>query len=1517
MRILRKWLIGAGVSLLTLIVLLAVAVYLPPVQSYAVRQVAAIASASTGMDISVERVRLTFPLDLCVEGVSVIDGDTLAHIGRAQVGVALLPLLRGQVVADELRLQMVQFDTGALISSLSIRGRADALRLKNSVVDLRAKTVSVDDLSLATAAVDICLADTLCEDSTAEAAAIPWQIAVQQLALTNTDVSFRMAHDSLCATAALTRVSATQGIIDLHEGRYTVATAALSGALCYDRPFAPKANGFDYNHLSLSDVALSADAIEYSPSLFALHLRAGRFAEAQGLTLTRLNGEVRLDSTTLSIPSLALATPSSSLSVEGSMALNAFDDEGGALALRAEGSLGRSDVLLFLPALPPALTAAYPYQPLTLCADVYGSLQHLTLRTLRAALPTAFDVALSGQAENVLDGSRLTADLAVQLAVQDVSFLTAAFFGSAPPLAIPPGTALTGELTANAGVYSAALQVEQGGGSLTLDGTATYPNISYSAAVAAAAFPLQHFIPSLALSPLTLTATIGGSGTDLFDSATTLQGALTLEECTLADIALAETHAELSLAQGAASVALTTASDPLAGALTAHALLQSDGIKGTLESTVDHLDLRALGVGDEWQEIDSLCCALRFESDLRQTHALRGTVSNASPAASADNALTLDAFTRPDSTALALASGDLSLRLTTSGGYMLLAQVGSALSSELQRQVERKYISQDTLQRLLPTGQLTLRAGRDNFAYGYVKRLGYDFLSLAAAFSSSPTEGINGTATIESLDAEGIQVDTLRLTLTTDDSFNYSLYARNSDKEQYNFLLCADGSLFATGGTLRATLCDATGAVGVDLALKAALVRDGILVSLTDDEAVVGYQTFTASEGNYIFVSDEGRIAANLLLAAADGTGVSIYTNDEDSAAQQDITLAINSLNLAPIVAVIPFCPAIKGVLSAEGHVVQTAAALAVAATVAVDAFEYEGIDMGDLAAEVVYMPLENDAHFLDGALTHNGAEVCTLQGTYTLADAGDYLAAEVRLHHLPLSLANGFIPDMIVGMKGYGDGALTIDGTLAAPQINGTLDLDSAYLVSVPYGIELKIDEKPVEIKDSKVLLNDFKLYSHNDEPLVVNGEVDCSDIANMATSLRMTATNWLVVDAKENKKSEAFGKAYVNLDATATGPLAAMTISGSVEVLGSTNLTYVLRDSPLSTDNAMEGLVQFVDLTEEETIITRPAVEGPYIDLRLTVASQAHVFVALNAIKTNYIDMTGGGEMRMIYSSNDIRLTGRYTIEEGEMKYSLPVIPLKTFTIAEGSYVEFTGELMNPTLSIIATETTKSNAMVNGVSQSVTFNCGVAISQTLENMGLEFIVEAPENTTINSELQAMASDERSKIAVTLLTTGMYLTDNNLSSFSMNSALSAFLQNEINNISNNALRTLDLSIGIDNTTDATGDTHTDYTFKFAKRLWNNRVRLVIGGKVSSNNASVENLFDNVAVEYRLDKNAYTNLRLFYDRSTYDYLEGYVGQYGAGIIWKRQLQSFRELFHRHKDAAPADTLTVAREGSDE
>ena len=119
-------------------------------------------------------------------------------------------------------------------------------------------------------------------------------------------------------------------------------------------------------------------------------------------------------------------------------------------------------------------------------------------------------------------------------------------------------------------------------------------------------------------------------------------------------------------------------------------------------------------------------------------------------------------------------------------------------------------------------------------------------------------------------------------------------------------------------------------------------------------------------------------------------------------------------------------------------------------------------------------------------------------------------------------------------------------------------------------------------------------------------------------------------------------------------------------------------------------------------------------------------------------------------------------------------------------------------------------------------------------------------------------------------------------------------------------MRTVDLSLGLDQSADAYGNTHTDYSFKFAKRFWNNRVNFVIGGKISGGGDSGpeeqdQTFIDNVSLEYRLDQTAMRYVRMFYNKSAYDMLEGRITEYGAGFMWRKKADRFWQLFNFRSD----------------
>ena len=194
---------------------------------------------------------------------------------------------------------------------------------------------------------------------------------------------------------------------------------------------------------------------------------------------------------------------------------------------------------------------------------------------------------------------------------------------------------------------------------------------------------------------------------------------------------------------------------------------------------------------------------------------------------------------------------------------------------------------------------------------------------------------------------------------------------------------------------------------------------------------------------------------------------------------------------------------------------------------------------------------------------------------------------------------------------------------------------------------------------------------------------------------------------------------------------------------------------------------------------------------------------------------------------------------------------------------------------------------------------------------MGIEFLIDAPEDPEVQIELATMGVEAKNKAAITMLATGLYMSAGNKAGFKANNALNSFLESQIQGIAGDALKTIDISVGVEGNTTATGDTQTDYTFQFSKKFWNDRVTFVIGGKVTTgaddNTSSSQSFIDNISLEYRLNRFGTRYIQVFYDNDTHDPFEGSYSSAGAGYIWRSKTEHFGDLllFKRKKKVVQA------------
>lgn len=1507
-----KWLGITVATPIALFLLLAILLYIPPVQNFAVHQVANYLSGNLGMDVRIDKVRLAFPLDLAVHHMTAVEkGDTLLNADRLRLNVKLMPLFEGRADVDGFELYGLVIDTKSYISDTRIKGHAGQLTAAAHGVDWEKELVNLDHARLHDADIYVTLSDTAKKDTTESKA--KWNIAVKKVDIERSKVHLQMPGDSMRIYANLGRAALRGGAFDTGRNYYAVKALQLQDCdVNYDIPYIKPVAGIDPNHIAVKRLTLMLDTLSYNnEGVLRAGLRGLTLHEKCGLDVTRLSGSVYMDTTQLRLPALRLRTPASRIDADVAFDFKAFSaGKGGHCQAMVDASIGYDDIrTLATGYVDKAYLRALPHKPLAIKGTVSGNIDHLRLPSLTLNMPGVLQASANGYTNYVTKdwrNGKFNFNLRTKSMAAVRQLMPASLKQS---INVPDGLSLRGKAAFNGSRYDADIKAGIGRGSLTAKAKLDVKRETYKVVATAHQLPIASIVRGVPVGPFSGSLRASGSGWDVMSPRTSLTAdakvnALSYERYPLGGISV---KANL---RGGKAVAHFEADNPLLqGNGHIEALLGRHKYEVAVKASLPNIDLKKLGVTTDTLYFGTDIDIKATANKAFTAYALSGSIANNHFTTQRMSAMAKDILfdlaTSRDTTTANISAGDLRLRLGAKGDIPHLGTHLARFANELQKEAKTYNIDQDRLKTYLPVMAFYLDAGRDNPLYNIARMKGYSFSSAYVNLNTDPHVGMTGDARMGALNVGALLLDTIDTHIFQDSTgVQMRGLVKNGKKNPNPLEVRMRSYVMRSGAGIELSYYDSEGERGVDVGLQAALVDGGMNIHLYPENPVLAYRNFKVNKDNYIFLGKDNSIRADVDLLADDGTGLKIYGEPKDSV--NDLTVSVNQVNLGELSAVLPYMPKLSGMLSGDVHVTDDSQhkQLSAMASLTADNFKYEDMPLGNVGIDAVYLPKTGGEHQASAFISSNGKEVLACNGTYFDRDGGTF-EGDAQLHDFPLQMLNGFMAGTDVALKGIAGGDLRVNGSLDKPVINGSLDLDSAHIYSDVYGFDLRTDERALDIKDSRIIFSDYRLFSTGKEPMVLNGTFDMSDFERMRMDFAMRAKNFELINTRKKAQSMLFGKVYANYVGTLKGTTDNLSLRGKLEVLDRTDVTYILKDSPLSVDDRLHDLVQFTNFKDStQTAQPEKAVDGGMdITMGISISDAAIFHCNLSDDGQSYVKLEGGGDMTLrMTQQGDMRMTGLFTTNSGEMKYQLPVIPLKTFQIVQGSYVQFTGDVMNPTLNIAAKERTKAVVTEDDKQRSVAFDVGVKITKPLNDMGLEFTIEAPEDLNIQNQLASMSAEQRGKAAVTMMATGMYMTDETMmsgSGFKANNALNAFLQSEIQNIAGSALKTIDINLGVESGTSQTGTSTTDYSFQFAKRFWGNRISVIIGGKVSTGadaTNSAESFINNVSVEYRLDQGATRYVKAFYDRDTQDPLEGQLTKTGAGLVLRRKTDKLGELF---------------------
>lgn len=1523
---------------------------------------------------------LKFPLGVDIRDVLFVShGDTLLEAGVLKTNVRLLPLLKGSVDVDYVDLQNARYQIGARDSAMCMIIAGKTVSVSETQVKLSPMDIHVTKIFLDDANVNMYInpADTF--PVTPPTPPTDMKINVDEVSFRSLKYEmelmptiYRLKADIGSGgidSISVNLLEQTVGIGNF-KGNELNATylmpdsAQIANTLVIvndkkeaSEPWTIKINnidmkdsqalyttfgveplpGLDFNYIQVDNLDLSIRNFYNRQTVVRLPLAVSGH-ERCGIDLS-VNGSLEIDSTGIAFNDFHLQTASrTNLSADGYMGtLTPLTSPETPIRLSTEGEISVADIDLMFPAFKPLLAGLRKGAEIENRINIYGTTGNLDIEALKIKIDRHFQFGAKGRIVNVFTPDKMSGNISFDGSVTDISHWTADLLADTGILI--PTIKMSGKAVFNNQDYKAEFRGQTNGGTIAMKGSFVGHGDKYSLNLNTDELPVNAFMPKLGIGRVTLIANAEGQGFDFFKKSTQADVSVDIKKFEYNN----ETYGNVSLTAKVgddhATIVVDSYNSGLDFHLDARGAIESDKYAWTVGLNTTGIDLYKLGLGESES---TLAADLTMRADISSNlHDIDAILSlNSAEYNTPESDLSIDRAkvilsTSDTLTNLSAQNRDFYAFFSTPLPIDSIVNSVDKVTAVLDYQYKNHIIDIPEIQRAVMPFTFDIEAGGNNALIDLLAKNKIRFKNLSVLASNDTSMYL--TAKVLDFSMNDIRLDTIDFDIRQVGNMLDYKVAVNNEPGTFDQWAHVNVNGYFNKGKLGINLLQKNikDKVGFDFGATLSLNRDSTMtLHFEPYQPIINYQKWSLNEDNFVsFDFKHYHLDADLMMKS-DVSRLALYTehaNDTVKAvhgADEDLVLQLFDIRIQDWIALDPFAPPLKGDLSAGLRVNWQDNRLNGTGTVDVTDLYYGKEKVGDFNLDLGLVTDADGMIKANAEMWVNDQKTITLNGVLNDSTRTTPFNLDLTMIHLPLSVANPFLPG-IARLKGSLNGALDIEGSASQPIMNGYLAFEDATVDITMLGSTFTLNRDTIPVKENLIKFNDFKIKGVNENPLRINGDVNLESFASPSLSLKLNADNMQIVNTNRARKgAEIYGKAFIGLNATAKGNLDVLNVNADLSLLPGTNVTYILAGGASAIENQAAGsMVKFVNFADTAAVEAADSIkiEGMILNLNanLNIQTGTVISVDLGTNAQDRVQLQGSGTFNYVSSPvGSGRLTGRYTFSGGFIKYAPPLISNLNFGFTPGSYVAFTGDITNPQLNVKAVEQMRANVSQAGQnSRLIYFDIILSVTGSLDNMNVAFNLQTDDDVTVANELASMSPTQRASEAMNLLLYNTYTGGSTKATSNLNgNPLFSFLTNSVNSWLANNVRGVDLSIGVDQydqSINGNTSTTTSYSYRVSKTLFNDRIKIIVGGSYSNDptedGSVAENLINDISVEYFLNNARTMYLRLFRHTGYESILEGEITQTGVGFVYKKRISRISDMFipsrFRHHKNAPVHEET--------
>lgn len=1416
---------------------------------------------STGMKIGIERFRLKWPVDVALDGVTIVEatGDTMVYAKEVIADVKLAPLFKLDVDIEELKLQEAGIRFMAPDSSLLFKLKAHLIEIDDkSSVDIKTLNIDVNKLRIEQADLSLMMdvwAKPL-EPDTAPAAPLDMKIILHDAQIDGFNFGMAMLPTIDTLSLESKSVEIRNAVIDLSQNLLTADYLGTSdGYVTYltptpeyikthplpvdtvsssSPPFIIRGDtvevagfnalyavkdakplpGFDPSYLQFSNVDIRLDNFYNEASTVRLPIAKISAYERSGLMVTSGNGLIEVDSTGLTLKDVYLQTPYTYLNATAAIPFGVMEMEPYSLFnLDADGNVGWPDVEAFMPDLKKITSKLPARNPLEFNVEAGGCLADISLTNLDVGIRNVMKLKAKGYAKNAFNIKKLRADVKFSGEVAEPKIVDNILEMKGFSL---PSLDVKGELKANNEVYSLDFDLQTSAGSLVADGSVSLTSEKYIASLSVNDINVRGFMPDLKIGLVDASLTAQGEGFNPTKENSSTDIHLAIKSLEYEDQVLKDMKVDAVLDNGAYQLSVNSPNDILKLNIAATGTLAPDLYSTDLKLVLDKLDLMALGMSKDQKTASGTLNVKGTASPEKWIYDIDMCLLDAAYIDGPNyyaipNDIDLVFKSSFDSVMADIDAKGTCINFNAQTGLKNLLSGFSEAADSISKQIEEKNLNVEELHHILPPFTLKIEGGGNGALADILAGGGMSVNKLNGSISNDSI--ISANFKLLALANAKMRADTLTFNLKQrGELLDYKLHMGNRPNNPIGDF--ADVNLAGYVGQNRLMLgfrqLNQKKEVGYRLGLTASFQDSVISVHFTPLKAMIGYIPWTFNTDNSLDVNMRTyKIDANLQ-ASSPKSSILLKTEPGERG-NDELHLALDNIQIQDFLQLSVFAPPITASVDANVNVGYMEGWLYGTGNMGIHNFTYDRMNVGDFNLSLRAGRNDDGSTGARLGLKINGKTAISAKAMLVpdSLNIPQVKTMELELTQFPLNIANPFLGKDVAQLSGALNGDFGVTGSLKAPKLNGFLACDSVGVFIPMMGSSVKFNQDSILVVDNIIDFNKFDIWGANKNPIEIDGTIDMSDLKSAQFDLKLNATNFQLINNDQRAHCELYGKLFMDLHANARGPLEHFNINAGVSLLKNTNVTYSIPQTTAQlTSHNTADIVKFVNFNDTVLVMREDTVASPKFSMRILAALNLEPGMQVNVIYPGStttgsakVEIQPSGELTYFQNYlGDMRLNGQLFLGNGFASYSMPIVGEKKFVFNPQSYVRFQGDLMNPSFDIEATDDVRASVIENGNSRIVNFDVSVDITNNLQSPKIEFNLDTQDDMSIHNELMSMTPDARSMAALNMLITGQY------SGAGVRTASSDILQGTMYNILTstingwlaNNVRGVDISLGVD-----------------------------------------------------------------------------------------------------------------------